>query len=355
MTELIHGGDIYGHEKELLDFSANLSPLGLPESVRAALSSSIGSFAQYPDPLCRELTAALSKAEKVPPAWILCGNGAADLIFRTVQAVKPRRAVVTAPAFAEYERALRAAGCEVVFHPLSEKADFCLDETLLDTIGSSVDLLFLCNPNNPTGQTVERGLLLRILQRCRECGTRLLLDECFVPFLDDPEAFTLTGALGEFPNLLILKAFTKLYAMAGLRLGYLLCSDETLNESAAACGQPWNVSVPAQVAGVAALADTQYVKRTRALVKSERERMRARLGELGLTVIGSRANYLFFRYDGPADLRERLLEWDILIRSCENFQGLDRRYCRAAVKLPGQNDRLLEALKMILQREAAHG
>ena len=260
MTQpLIHGGDWAGfeaqHGRPPLDFSANVSPLGLPEAVRRAVEASLPHADRYPDPLCRALTGALAQAEGLPEAWLLCGAGAADLIFRLVLALRPARALVCAPTFAEYGEALTLAGCELLRCPLTAERGFAVTEAILEAITPGVELVFLCEPNNPTGRTTPRPLLDRILARCQRIGARLVIDECFNEFLDDPAAHTMKGRLGGCENLLILNAFTKIYAMAGLRLGWCACSDEALLARMAKAGPPWAVSGPAQAAGLAALAE----------------------------------------------------------------------------------------------------
>lgn len=344
MTELMHGGDLYGLPAGTLDFSSNSNPLGLPEGVKTALADSIGEWDRYPDPLCRELTGAIARAEGVPPAQVICGNGAADLLFRAAAALRPRRALVPAPTFAEYARALEAAECEVSLHPMREKDGFALTEAVLKQLSPALDLLVLCNPNNPTGQPVEPELMERILKRCAEYKIRVLVDECFLPFLDEPETYSLAGRLSEFPQVLVLKAFTKLYAMAGLRLGYLLSADPETAARIGDCGQPWSVSAPAQTAGLAALKETDYLARTKALIPAEREFLSEGLRAVGMTVIGSKANYLFFKCHNRRDLRDALIKRGILLRSCENFAGLDGRFYRAAVRTRPENEQLLRAL-----------
>ena len=349
---LTHGGDWagfaarYGAETPLLDCSANVSPLGLPAGVAAALSGCVTRCSRYPDPLCRALSGAIGEAEGVPAGWVLCGNGAADLIWRAALALKPARALVTAPTFAEYQAALEAAGCRVEAFRLEEKKDFVLDESFLDALEPGVGMVFLCEPNNPTGRTSPRPLLERILARCRAIGAVLVVDECFGDFLEDPAAHTLKGCLGVYPNLVILKAFTKIYGMAGVRLGYLLGSDEDLLDRLRRAGQPWAVSTPAQEAGLAALKETEYVRQVRALIAQERPVLAAGLRALGCRVVEGEANYLLFRCETP--LIEPLRQRGILLRSCGNYEGLDDAWYRTAVRTGPENARLLGALKEVL-------
>ncbi len=351
---LTHGGDWAGYEAQYgtapLDFSANISPLGLPPAVREAAVRSLDQAASYPDPLCRALSGALAQAEGVDPDWCLCGNGAADLIYRAALARRPARALVTAPAFSEYEAALELVQCRTDRFVLREEDDFGLDQGFVEAVGPETDMVFLCQPNNPTGRAVPRPLLERVLERCRAVGALLVVDECFCDFLDDPGGFTMTGLLGEYGNLLVLKAFTKLYAMAGLRLGYCLCSDRALLDAMRGAGQPWAVSGPAQAAGAAALGETEYVRDLRALIGQERPRLAAELSRLGFRVIPGEANYLLFRSHTP--LIQPLRERGILLRDCGNYHGLEAGWYRAAVRTAEENDRLTAALEEILKEGA---
>ena len=188
--------------------------------------------------------------------------------------------------------------------------------------------------------------MFRVLEHCLETGCRLILDECFLGFLDCPEQFTLRGKLPDFPNLLLLRAFTKLYGLAGVRLGYALCADAALLEQMRRCGPPWNVSELAQAAGVAALRESAYVDAVRRLVSRERPKLYADLSALGLRVIPGEANFLLFR--SPAPLSDALRERGILVRNCGNFHGLDDTWYRVAVRTEAENRRLIAALREVL-------
>ena len=339
----MHGGD---HTGKLLDFSANVSPLGVPEGVRAAIAEAASGAARYPDPYCRRLRAAIAAADAVPPEFVLCGNGTSDLIFRAALAARPRRALVPAPTFSEYEAALSLAGCGVSRYTLAPERGFRPGDDFLDALTPDMDMVFLCQPDNPTGVTVPKALLLRILRRCRDIHCRLILDECFLGFLDCPEDFTLQECLPDFPNLLILRAFTKLYGMAGVRLGYALCTDAAFLSRMRRCGPPWSVSGLAQAAGVAALRAGDYVRATRRLIARERPKLCAALGGLGLRVIPGEANFLLFQ--SPAPLFDALRQRGILVRDCGNFHGLDSTWYRVAVRTESENRRLIAALREAL-------
>lgn len=347
---LVHGGDWAGYRAEFgcdaLDFSANVSPLGLPAGVAAAITNALPTADRYPDPLCRELRAALAGAEGVPADWILCGNGAADLIFRLALAVRPRRALLPAPTFAEYEAALQTVGCAVQRVFLREENEFAVTEEFIDAVTPETDIVFLCQPNNPTGQVTPPALVERLVRRCAECGAVLVVDECFLDFLPDRDAWTAKQLLRDAPQLVILKAFTKLYAMAGVRLGYALCGDAALLEKMRGAGQPWAVSSLAQAAGLAALQETAYADAVRALIAEQRPRMAAGLRALGLRVMDGQANYLLFR--ATPDFGEKLRRRGAVVRSCANYPGLDAAWYRTAVRTAQENTRLLQIMGEIL-------
>ena len=340
-----HGGDLTAARARLgrtpLDFSANLNPLGLPGAVRAAAASALADSGAYPDPHCRALRAALALREGVDASRIRCGNGAADLIYRFAFAVRAQRVLISTPTFCEYAMAFEAAGAQVLRHALRPETGFALTEALLPLL-EGVQALCLCNPNNPTGLTVDPAVLDALLDRCRELRLPVLLDECFVDFLDEPDKHTKTGCLDAHPTLTILKAFTKLYAMPGLRLGYALSGDEGLLSAMDASGPPWNVSNVAQAAGLAALSDSGRPERPRALIRAERAHLRAGLAALGAQVYGE-ANFLLFQ--APPGLPGRMETEGILVRDCANFEGLGPGWVRVAVRNRAENDRLLAGLR----------
>lgn len=348
--ELVHGGDWAGYRArfghDALDFSANVSPLGLPQGVADAIVAALPTADRYPDPLCRELRTALSRAEQLPEPWILCGNGAADLIYRLVWALKPRRALLPAPTFAEYAAALESVGCEVKRETLHEADDFAVTEAFVQAVNQSIDLVFLCQPNNPTGQITPPELVQRLVRRCADCGAVLVVDECFLDFLQQRDALTAKPLLQAAPNLVILKAFTKLYAMAGVRLGYALCSDAALLDKMRAAGQPWAVSGLAQAAGLAALEETAYADSVRTLIADQRPRLAAGLRSLGLRVVDGQANYLLFR--APADFGAKLRRHGAVVRGCGNYPGLDETWYRTAVRTQKENEQLLKIMREVL-------
>ena len=366
-TKYQHGGDIYSN-KVSIDYSANINPLGLPQGVKEELARCIEDpvCCVYPDSRCRDLVKALSDYHQAPEDWILCGDGAADLIFGLAFALKPKKALLLAPSFLEYEQALRAVDCDISLFYLKEENGYRLDveelcETLEQTSGHQ-DILFLCNPNNPTGIAVKKEQVLKLAETCEKTGTFLVVDECFEEFLDEPEAYSIIPFLEKLPHVFVLKAFTKIYAMAGMRLGYALCSDEDVLTKICQVRQPWSVSGLAQRAGIAALKETEYVLKTRKLIHEQREKMEAALKGLGYIVYPSQANYIFFKEKSleetaekdaeqeekpersPTSLYARMLNQGVLIRSCSNYPGLDASCYRICVKTEEENREFLNLL-----------
>ena len=331
MTKHIHGGDVYKYN-HCLDFSANCNPLGTPQSVKQAIIDCVDDLGDYPRVGCGPLREAIASYEHTRKEYLICGNGAADLIFSLCRAQNPKKALLLAPTFAEYEQALVSMGCEIARYYLEEPVDFCVKENYLQVLQKEKpDIIFLCNPNNPTGITMHRELLEGILRSCAESRIFMVVDECFLDFVKEPEKHTLKGKLAEYPNLFLLKAFTKRYAIPGVRL---------------AVTQPWNVSTVAQQAGLAALKETEYVEKGRLLIFRESVWMKEKMAQLGLKVYPSETNYIFFH--GPADLFERCVPKGILIRDCSNYPGLEKGYFRVAVKLHEQNEKLIQVLNEVL-------
>ena len=342
MGRFQHGGDTYGLG-EVVDFSANLNPLGMPVQVVRTLKVSAASFEAYPDPLCRDLSAALAKREEVPADQIVVTAGASDAFARIASVVKPHKVLVCSPCYSGYEQALHPYWPRVVHHSLVAREDFDVTERILDYIEPDIDMLVLCTPNNPTGRVIPRELLCKILRTADRWGTFVVVDECYIDFTEEHSC---TSLLDRFPNLIVVKAFTKTYAMAGFRLGYCLCGRQDIAAAIAEAGAPWAVSSPAQVAGLAALEVPGYLQLTREYVAEQRAVLEEGLRKLGMLVIPSSANFILFQ--SPAPLYDAMLERGFVIRRCANFRGLDDMWYRVAVRTREQNARLLAALREVL-------
>ena len=376
-----HGGDWYSFQEKRgflpLDFSANVSPLGLPESARAAAGRALYESARYPDPDCRALRKAIAQEYGVPAEWIFCGNGAADIIYRAAYAARPRRALLLAPCFEEYERALRSAGAEVDFYfPDADRFTIRDASRFLVLVHPDTDMIILGEPNNPTGLCTDREVLAQIADFCESRGVRLVLDECFMDFVEDSEGRSLIhrwSSLSEeihYRNVCVLRAFTKFYGMAGLRLGWCVIPDLDFLRKVQLAGPPWAVSCAAQAAGIAALKEHGYREELRALVARERPRLAEGLERLGFFVLPGEANFLAFYvpaglYPGNTDLTKKraadsmrkkqinldelLRSYGIMIRDLRSFRGLGSGWYRTAVRTKEENERLLNALSEIFE------
>lgn len=342
-----HGGDIYTNEG-LVDFSANINPLGPGEKVMEALKKSLENVTAYPDPKCRALREAAAKKEATVSEHIICGNGAADLIYTMVLAEKPKRALLCTPSFSEYEKALRTVDCRIRFHERKKEEGFALTRRYLDELTEDLDMVFLCSPDNPTGRCLEESLLLEIVETCEKKKIRLVLDECFLDFTEDGPWIHHELLIRENRMLFLLRAFTKMFSIPGVRSGYGVCSDTELLERMQKSRQPWAVSVLAQAAGTAALADDLLPAVTRQLIAEERRHIMGEFTRMGIRYYPASANYILFYSE--IDFYEEMKQEGFLIRDCRNYRGLGKGYYRIAVKGREDNDKLLRAFGRIIER-----
>lgn len=349
-TEYQHGGEIY-NKAILYDFSVNTNPFELPETVRDQYYYAAGYLYQYPDNQCNHLRKAIAEKEKIEKEDIFCGNGASDVIYRLCAVLKPKKALLLAPTFSEYENALRLVGSEIVYYPLRAEKQFCVGEDIEAFLKQDIDFVFLCNPNNPTGSIIPMGIMDKILDFSRINQIPLAIDECFIEFIRDYEAISAVTYISANPYLFIIKAFTKTYAIAGLRLGYGICKNKEWIERMKKAGPPWSVSIPAQMCGIEACHQTDYLRETALYLEKEREFMTEKLGAFGFYVYPSKTNYLLFR--AYPSLYQELLQNHILIRQCGNYIGLGTEYYRICMKKHRDNLKLLEQLEKCL--EERHG
>jgi threonine-phosphate decarboxylase len=330
-----HGGDVYRNPIEY-DFSINVNPLGMPLASIQAAHEGVVLTGRYPDYKAEQLCHAIAKAKQIPADRIIPGNGAAELLYALGQTI-PGKALTIAPTFTGYAEAAAAGGGELTY-----ASD---EQELLAKMDDSIRLVFLCNPNNPTGTLFTREQILRVLAKAEAMQVYVCVDECFLPFLEEEASYSMLPYLAKHPRLLVLHAFTKIYCMAGLRLGYLACGDTELQSRIRVKLQPWNTSIPAQLAGIAALSDTEYLAKTRENLQAERAYLVPRLRELVAEVYDGYGNFLLFR-DEP-DLKERMLEVGVLIRACGDFEGLDDTYFRIGIRSHSENQEFIRRLARV--------
>lgn len=354
----MHGGNIYGNEIEY-DFSVNLNPLGPPDAVREALTQALNHVEEYPDPEYRELRRELANRWQLAEEQLVLGNGASELIPGIIRALAPKTCMVTAPCYSGYETALKAAAPSCRIHRifLREEDDFTLPENICREIAHvKPDLLILTNPNNPNGKRISANRLREIAGACRGAGTVLLMDECFLA-LSGGDVDSLIHRIGEegMPPTVVLRAFTKTFAIPGVRLGYAVCSGSLATRIQRELPE-WNLSVFAQYAGLAALeaaapetvttGTSGYMAASVEMIAQEREYLTAELKKLGLRVFPSDANYILFQ-SRDRELHRKLLDKGILIRDCRDYHGLTAGFYRAAVRTRRENTALLRCLRNI--------
>ena len=353
----MHGGDIYRNQVQI-DFSVNTNPMGTPEEVTEAMLEGVRRAGVYPDPECRALREAVGRQFDMNPERVVCGNGAAELLMAVCRWKNPKSAMLPVPGFSEYARALEAAGCGSIEIRLREEDDFRLPENLPQLIRTQKpDLLFLTNPANPTGVLTGREELREILRACGETDCLLLLDECFMELSGRGNTHSMAQAVKDGNrNLIILRSFTKSFAVPGIRLGYLLCGDALQAEGIERQLPAWNVSVPAQLAGEAAMRMDfeRYLDLSTGLIRREREFLAAQLRKLGAVVYPSEADYVLFRWKS-GQLYEELLALGILIRDCRDYEGLCAGFYRVAVKKHDQNEILIKAIQKIVRNGGKTG
>lgn len=332
------------------DFSVNVNPLGMPECAKKSLSENWKIYEEYPDDECGLLREALGHRFGLGPERIVCGNGASDLIYRLCLSAGFRRVLLPVPAFSEYERALRAAGCEIQTLQTKAETGYCFEESMLREIGESCDALFLCNPSNPAGGLITAPLTEKIAERCRQSGTILVADECFLDFVENGRRHSAVRYAAEGMPVIVLKAFTKIFAMAGLRLGFALFGEQDAARHVSQYGAPWQVSGPAQAAGLAVLSSEEersaYLEATVRHISRERARMEKEMKNLGFLVVPGAANYILFQ--APPELGALLLAKGFALRDCSDYRGLCAEqsvFYRAAVKGTEENRLLLQAMK----------
>jgi threonine-phosphate decarboxylase len=351
-----HGGTIFAQARslgilpeELLDFSASINPLGPAPGVREAVCSAFQRVLHYPDRESFELRQKLAEVHGVGIDNLVVANGSTELIYLLPRLVPGSRGLVVAPAFSEYHQALEKSGWQTEHLLLAPADRFALSlETLAEKLAEGFDLLFLCNPANPSGALLPLATIEETLRLCRQAGTFLVLDEAFMDFCEGESAKAL---LAESGGGIVLRSMTKFYAIPGLRLGYAVGHEDVIR----LCREnlePWSVNTPAQIAGVASLAESDYRERTVRYVSTERDALARGLADLpGLTPFRSVANFLLVEIQkgiSAVELRSRLMEKRILIRDCSNFNGLDGRFFRVAVRTSEENRRLLAALGEVL-------
>ena len=388
-TEMdFHGGNIYKvfrekNIKEILDYSSNINPYGIPESLKKRITENLEVLERYPDPDYVELRQKLANLNKVNLSDIILGNGATEIIFLFMKVINPKKILIVSPTFGEYERAVKATEIsgdtvslsssngdnknienkkiEIEYFELKESDDFKLNiGNLKNELENKYDLLIICNPNNPTGKFLKLAQTEEILKECNKYDTKLFIDEAFIEFLADGMKESIINTEENKKNLFVTRAFTKFFAIPGLRLGYGMYFDKELEKKISEKKEPWSVNNFAEMAGSTVLDDAEYIEKTLKWIAEEKKYMYEKLNEIsGMKVYETEVNFITGKIDeklfsegvNVKILREKMLEQGILIRDASNFKFLDERFFRLAIKDRESNKRVIEAIKEIFRGE----
>lgn len=333
---------------KIIDFSANINPLGMPNSVKIEIINRLNEVEKYPDITYYELKCAISEFENVDKESIILGNGAAEVLFNIVRGINPRNALILAPTFSEYEEAVSVVNGEITYYELREENNFCVLEDILEQINDKLDLVFICNPNNPTGVITPKELLKKILIKSKENSVITVIDESFLDFIEGD--LSMVSLVSEYDNLIVIKSLTKFFALPGLRIGYGICSNTELNEKIEKISPAWNINILAEIATKTALKDKGYIKKTKMFLNKEKEYLLENLQQIKqLKIYNPSVNFIFFKSLINIDLKHELLSKNILLRSCSNYQGLNSNYYRIAVRTHEENRILIEKIRDIFE------
>ncbi|MBI5573560.1 MAG: threonine-phosphate decarboxylase [Elusimicrobia bacterium] len=356
----LHGGNIteaikkYNTEN-ILNFSANINPLGLPKSVKNIITNNIHSIIHYPDSECTDLKDTLKKYLKIGSENLLIGNGSSELIFLIVQALKPKKVLIPIPTFSEYETAVNLTGGKCVFFKAKKTENFEIKIEKIIKFLPKIDLIFLCNPNNPTGFVFSKEELLTLIKNCRRYNVTLVIDEAFIDFVKDADNLTMVKIAAKSSNIIVLRSLTKFFAIPGLRVGYLV-GNKKIIKNISKFQIPWSVNCFGQLVGKEVIKDSSYIKQTREYILKEKEIFFKKLEMVtGLKPYPPSANFILcqlttnkFNSDKLTDL---LGKKGILIRNCSNFRGLNNKFFRVAVRKRDENFLLINELNKTLNYE----
>ena len=355
----LHGGNIYKFQREgkndILDYSSNINPLGVPQKFVDIAKESFDKLISYPDPYYIELRKKIAKFNSVDMNNInniIVGNGATEILFLYIRALKPKKVLILAPCFAEYERALKSVSAKISYFELKESDNFYpnIENLKKEIETNNYDLLLFCNPNNPTGQFIKLQDIKKIIDICENKSTKIFVDEAFIEFIENWQEKTVS--LFKNKNVFIMRAFTKFFAIPGLRLGYGIGFDEEILDKMWDEKEPWTVNTFANLAGLVMLDDKEYIEKSKNWILEEKKFMYKELSEFQyIKAYKTECNFILLKIQNisSASLRDKMIEKNILIRDASNFKFLDYHFVRLAIKDRESNIKVLEALADIME------
>lgn len=354
MINRIHGGNIWQYLKapknRLIDFSANINPLGISPGVKKIIAGNINMLAYYPEPQAQSLKAGIADYHNINKNNILIGNGSIELIHLIPRALKPGNTLIIGPTFSEYEFAVRLNKSKPVFVLGKEQKNFRINTAGIKKAIPKTGLIFLCNPNNPTSAVMQKNELMEIIWLCKRHNSVLAVDEAFMDFVRNSKEITLLNESVRHNRVLVIRSLTKFFSLPGLRIGYLT-GQQSIIRHISKFQYPWNVNLPAQLAAREALKDRQYIKSSKRIIREEADFLFENLCRInGLKVYPPSANFVFCKLEkcrikSARQLNNALLKYGIVIRCCNNFRGLDNRFFRVAVRTRSENKQLIKSLK----------
>lgn len=358
-----HGSDlekieqVFGIKKDdIVSFSANVNPLGISGKLREVLSQHLDAITKYPDREYTKLRKCIADYTGAQMENIIMGNGSTELISLFIQTNHPKKAMILGPTYSEYERDINLGGGSCLYYPLKEKNDFHLNvDDLCSNLHDDLDLLVLCNPNNPTSTAITRKEMRQILDTCLQHGIFVMVDETYVEFAPDEKNITSVKLTNYYTNLIILRGTSKFFASPGLRLGYAITGNRDIAKEINTRKDPWTINSLAEIAGQIMFQDEEYIRATKELIFSERERIFRELSSWDtVKVYPAQANFMLMKIlDEKVDadiLFDHCIRKGLMIRNCSTFPFLDSQYARFCFMHPADNDRLLEAFREVLRK-----
>ncbi|MDO5392443.1 MAG: histidinol-phosphate transaminase [Eubacteriales bacterium] len=357
-----HGSDlekiekVFGIKKEnIVSYSANVNPLGISHKLREVLSQHLDAITRYPDREYTKLRQCIADYTGAQMENIIMGNGSTELISLFIQTNHPKKAMILGPTYSEYERDINLGGGTCIYFPLKEENNFQLDvSALCHQLDDNLDLLVLCNPNNPTSSAITRREMRRILDSCMQHGIFVMVDETYVEFAPDEKNVTSVSLTNYYSNLIILRGTSKFFASPGLRLGYAITGNRDVAKEINTRKDPWTINSLAEIAGQIMFQDEDYIRETKELITSERARMYQELSSWDtVRVYEPQANFILMKILKEGVDAEMLFEHCIrkgmMIRNCSTFPFLDSQFIRFCIMSPEDNDRLMDAFRELLE------
>lgn len=355
-----HGSDLekiadYYHlsKENIVLFGANVNPLGLSGQVKKDLAAHLDVISSYPDRNYTDLKKAIASYTGTSAEHIVVGNGSTELISLLISQRAPKKALLLGPTYSEYARELNLVGGTLEYYNLKEEQDFKLDiSDLTDALKSDIDLLIICNPNNPTSSAVSTPDIRELLAVCRSLGIFVMIDETYIEFAPKGAALSAVPLVPEFDNFMVIRGVSKFFAAPGLRFGYGLTSNQAFLQTLLTHQNPWSLNSVGAYAGERMLKDTDYIKKTWTLIDSERTRMCTELSGLDtVKIYPAYANFVLVKIlkEGLTsfDVFEKAIHQDLMIRDCSSFESLNGEYVRFCIMNPEDNDRLLDVFRSL--------